>query len=53
MLVGERDNGRDAETNGSSCVGDTCDDSLMGPDSSLLSLSALALDSEGCDSGAA
>jgi hypothetical protein len=53
MLVGERDNGRDAGTGGSSCVGESCDVSLVGLDSSWFSLSKVALISDGWDSGAA
>lgn len=34
MLVGERDNGREAGIGGSSCVGESCEVSLVGLDSS-------------------
>jgi len=34
MLVGERDNGREAGIGGSSCIGDSCEVSLVGLDSS-------------------
>jgi hypothetical protein len=47
MLFGERDNGRDAGTGGSSCAGSSCDVSVMGLDSSWFSLSEGALVSEG------
>lgn len=33
MLVGESDNGREAGIGGSSCVDDSCEDSLVGLDS--------------------
>lgn len=53
ILVGERDNGRDVGTGGSSCVGKSCGVSLVGLDSCWFSLSVLALVSENCESGAA
>ena len=53
MLVGDRDNGRDAGTSRSSCVGDSRDVSEVGLDSSWFSLSEFALVSDDWDSGAA
>jgi hypothetical protein len=53
ILVGERDNGRDAGTGGSSCADESCEISLVGIDSSWFSFSVLALVSENCESGAA
>jgi hypothetical protein len=46
ILVGERDNGRDAGTDDSSCVGESCGVSLVGLDSSWFSFSVPALVSE-------
>ncbi len=53
ILVGERDNGRDAGTGSSSCAGESCGTSLVELDSCWFSLAALALVSENCESGAA
>jgi hypothetical protein len=46
ILVGERDNGRDAGTSDSSCVGESCGVSLVELDSSWFSFSVPALVSE-------